>query len=153
MIIYNFIKYLIQYLKTKHILDKIYKEENIIYNLSETYKIQFKKDWVGRLYAVINPIVDIDENDRIFENVEDGYSLHSFVDKWVIERMTIASDFIMNKSLFELVTYHIELLDENYNFLFTIEPIAWFDFIKWLKRFLILFGILLIIGIITIIIL
>lgn len=152
MITYNFIKYLILYLRTKKILDRIYREENIIYNLSELYKITFKKDWVGRLYAVINPITDIDPSDRIFENSSEGYSLKSFVEKWLIERMSIASEFIMNKNLFELVTYHIEQLDDNYNFLFTIEPIVWSDFNKWFKRFLILLGILLIIGIITIII-
>ena len=152
MIIYNFIKYLILYIRTKKILDRIYREENIIYNLSELYKITFKKDWVGRLYAVINPITDIDPSDRIFENSAEGYSLKSFVEKWLMERMFIASEFIMNKNLFELVTYHIEQLDDNYNFLFTIEPIVWFDFNKWFKRFLILLGILLITGIITIII-
>ena len=105
------------------------------------------------MYAIINPLVDIDPSDRIFENTDEGYSLHAFVEKWTLERLSLASNFIMNKTLFELATYHMELLDDNYNFLFTIEPIAWFDFNKWLKRFLILLGILLIIGIALLIIL
>ena len=153
MIIYNFIKYLIQYLRCKKILEDIYVNENIIYNLSELYKVNFKKDWAGRLYAIINPLVDIDPNDRIFENTDEGYSLHAFVEKWALERLSLASNFIMDKTLFELATYHMEQVDDDYNFLFTIEPIAWFDFIKWFKRFLILLGVLLIIGITLLIIL
>lgn len=147
MIIYNFIKYFIQYIRCKRMLESIYVNENIIYNLSELYGVNFKKDWIGRLYAIINPLVNIDPNDRIFENTEEGYSLHAFVEKWLLERLSIASNFIMDKSLFELATYHIEQVDDDYNYLFTIEPIAWYDFNKWLKRFLILLGVLLIIGI------
>ena len=153
MIIYNFFKHLIFYIKYRRLLGKIYREENIVNNLSSIFNLQVKEDWIGRLYVVVNPLVDIDPNDRIFESTEEGYSLKSFVEKWVMDKLLVANEFITNHALFELVTYHLDLLDENQNYLFTIEPLEWFDFWKWTKRFLILMGIFLIISIILIIIL
>lgn len=152
MIIYNFIKHLILYIKYRKIIDRIYKEENIIDNFSSLFHRQFRRDWIGRLYVVINPLVDIDSNERIFESTEEGYSMKSFVNKWIMDKLNIANEFIINHSLFDLVTYHLDLLDENQNYLFTIEPLEWFDFWKYTKRFLILFSILLIIAITLLII-
>lgn len=153
MVTYFFIKYLIYYIQSRRIIEQVYKEENIIHNLSELFGIQFRKDWIGRLYAIFNPLLNVDQNDLIFDSSPEGYTLQSFVEKRILEKMIIADGFIKDKTLFELVTYHIDGLDDDYNFLFTITPIAWFDFWKWTKRFLLLISILLIIGITLLIIL
>ena len=55
MILYNFIKFFFLNLKYTRLLNKIYKNENILNNLSQLFEVRFKKDWIGRVYAVLNP--------------------------------------------------------------------------------------------------
>ena len=75
MIIYRFFKYLFLNIKYTKILNKVYDNEKIIENLSNLFKSQFKKDWIGRLYTVINPNLmgdDFDINTIIYEYDESG---------------------------------------------------------------------------------
>ena len=133
------IRNLIDYVKIKRIIKEVIKEEDLLNNLSSLfskgdYRIKFKQDWIGRIYAVVNPVVQ-DPQSRIFEFGEEGVNIKSFVHKWVMDHMIAADTFIKNHELFDILIYNIEQLDENYNFLFTLTPIAWYDFWKSLKRF------------------
>lgn len=133
------IRNLIDYVKTKRIIKEVIKEEDLLNNLSSLfskgdYRIKFKQDWIGRIYAVVNPVVQ-DPQSRIFEFGEEGVNIKSFVHKWVMDHMIAADTFIKNHELFDILIYNIEQLDDNYNFLFTLTPIAWYDFWKSLKRF------------------
>ena len=135
MLIRNIKNYIIH----KRVIKKIIKEENLLQNLSKlftvnNYTVNFKQDWIGRIYAVVNPIAQ-DPNSRIFEYDEHGMNVKSFVEKWLIEHMIAADNFVKNHELFDILIYNIEQLDDNYNFLFTLTPIAWYDFWKSLKRF------------------
>lgn len=152
MITYLFIKNLIYYIQCRRVIESVYSQEDLIHNLSQLFGIQFRKDWIGRLYAVFNPLLNVDQNDLIFDSSPEGYTLKSFVEKRIMEKMTIADGFIKDKTLFELLTYHIEQIDDNYNYLFTLTPIAWFDCWKYTKRFALLLAILLTIGITLLII-
>lgn len=133
------IRNLIDYVKTKRIIKEVIKEEDLLNNLSSLfskgdYRIKFKQDWIGRIYAVVNPVVQ-DPQSRIFEFGEEGVNIKSFVHKWVMDHMIAADTFIKNHELFDILIYNIEQLDDDYNFLFTLTPIAWYDFWKSLKRF------------------
>lgn len=152
MVLFNFIRELIYYIQCRRIIEHIYKDENIVKNLSDLFGIKFRKDWIGRLYAIYNPVVNADPNDIIFDSNPKGYAPKTFVEKQLLEKIYVADGFIKDKTLFELLTYHIDQIDDDYNFLFTFTPIAWFDFWKWTKRFIILYSILLIIGITLLII-
>ena len=69
MITYNFIKYLILNIKYTRILKRIYKDEQIPENLSKLFNTNFKIDWIGRMYTVINPnLIDgiYDASSQIF---------------------------------------------------------------------------------------
>lgn len=132
------IKNLIEHIKLKKIIKQIIQSENLLVNLSklfstENYSVNFKQDWIGRIYAVVNPIAQ-DPQARIFEYDEHGMNVKSFVNKWVMERMVAANNFIVNNNLFEVLTYEITPLDEDYNFLFVLTPISWHDLSKSLKR-------------------
>lgn len=145
MIIYRFIKYLILNIKYTKILNKIYQNENILSNLSMLFKSQFKKDWVGRLYTVINPHLlgeDFDINTIIYEYNENGLDNKTWVERWIMTRLNIAQSFIQTNNLFDLLTYDIKKLDEYDNYLFIIEPITLHDCLKYTKYFIILLAIL-----------
>ena len=150
MIIYRFFKYLFLNIKYTKILNKVYYDENIIGNLSNLFKSQFKKDWIGRLYTVINPNLlgdDFDINTIIYEYDENGLNNKSFVERWIMTRLNIAQSFIHVNNLFDLLTYKIEKLDEYDNYLFIVEPITLQDCLKYTKYFSILLVILLVFGI------
>lgn len=150
MIIYRFFKYLFLNIKYTKILNKVYYDENIIGNLSNLFKSQFKKDWIGRLYTVINPNLlgdDFDINTIIYEYDENGLNNKSFVERWIMTRLNIAQSFIRANNLFDLLTYKIEKLDDYDNYLFIIEPITLQDCLKYTKYFSILLVALLMLGI------
>lgn len=150
MIIYRFFKYLFLNIKYTKILNKVYYNENIIENLSNLFKSRFKKDWIGRLYTVINPNLlgdDFDINTIIYEYDENGLNNKSFVERWIMTKLNIAQSFIQTNNLFDLLTYKIEKLDDYDNYLFIIEPITLQDCLKYTKYFSILLSILIVFGI------
>lgn len=154
MIIYRFFKYLFLNIKYTKILNKVYETENILPNLSELFNTTFKKDWIGRLYAVINPNLlgeDFDINTIIYEYGNNGLNNNAFVERWIMQRLNIAQSFIQVNNLFDLLTYDIKKLDEYDNFLFVIEPITLQDCLKYSKYFAILLTILILIILITLI--
>lgn len=156
MIIYKFFKYLFLHTKYFRILKKIYKNENIINNLSKLFGIELREDWVGRIYGVINPNIQngvYDPNVQIFEYGENGLTNELYIEKWVMDRLNIASRFIQANNLFDLLTYKIEKIDEYDNYLFIIQPITWDDCKKYSKLFGSVYGLLLMILIIILIIL
>lgn len=150
MIIYNFIKYLILYIKYSKILSNIYKEENIIENLSKTFKIEFKKDWINRLYCIFNPnLIDgkFDPNHQIYSYNDKGLNTDDFVEQYIMTQLNIIQYYISANNLFELLSYELKKLDKFDNYLFIIKPIPYDDMIKWSKLFILVY--IIIIPIIT----
>lgn len=135
MIIYRFIKYCLEHRRFSTILKKIYKEENLIDNLSQLFGTNFKIDWIGRLYTVINPNL-MDIKDQIYEYNDKGFDNTEYIEREIMIKLNIISDFIHANNLFELLTYDIKKLDDYGNYLFVIEPITLKDYLKYTKLFL-----------------
>lgn len=155
MVLYRFIKYLILNIKYTRLLKEIYKNEQIIPKFSQLFGTEFRIDWVGRLYSVINPnIVDdkLDLNTQFFEYGENGLSNTLYVEKWVMVKLNAIQDFIMANNLFDVLTYEIKRLDDYDNYLFVIKPITFDDCAKWIKIFAIVYSILAVLGIVALII-
>ena len=68
MVFYSFIKNLLLNIKYTKILRKIYKDEGLLEKFSKLFGVEFKIDWVGRIYTVINPNIKCVETFDI-ENV------------------------------------------------------------------------------------
>lgn len=139
MITFNLIRFLIIYIKFYKILNKIYKDENIIDNLSKTFKTEFKKDWIGRLYCIFNPnLIDgkFDPNHQIYSYNEKGLNTDDFVEQYIMTQLNIANHYIRVNNLFELLSYELKQLDNYNNYLFIIKPIPFDDLKKWLKLFI-----------------
>ena len=147
MITYLFFKYFLLNLKYSKILNKVYEEENLLDNLSKLFNIKFKKDWIGRIYAVFNPEIhngEYNTNIQIYEYNERGLSNKAYIESYIMNQLNIAKNFIKANNLFDLLTYKLKQLDDN-NYLFIIQPITLDDCIKYTKYFLILIPIILII--------
>jgi hypothetical protein len=131
------------------ILNNVYKNENLLENLSALFKVQFRKDWIGRVYAVFNPHIQdgiFNPNNQIFEYTEQGLVNDAYVEAYILNQLKIAKQFIRANNLFDLLTYRLKKLDDNDNYLFIMEPITWDDCKKYSKRFAILWATLGIIG-------
>lgn len=129
--------------KYSKLLRNIYKSENLIQNLTNLFGVQFKIDWVGRIYAIFNPNIyngGFDQNSQIFEYNENGFDNSFLVEKRVMEMLSVASQFIRAKNLFDLLTYKIKKIDDYDNYLFIIQPITLDEYRKNIKK-LVIFGI------------
>lgn len=149
MVFYSFIKNLLLNIKYTKILRKIYKDEGLLEKFSQLFGVEFKIDWVGRIYTVINPnIIDdkLDINTQIFEYNDNGLTNEPYVEKYIMTKLNLVSEFIMANNLFDLLTYEIKKLDDYDNYLFVIKPITFDDCIKWTKIFIGVYSILAIIG-------
>jgi hypothetical protein len=106
-------------------------------------------DWVGRIYAVFNPHIQegiFNPNNQIYEYTEQGLVNDAYVEAYILNQLNIAKRFIQANNLFDLLTYRLEKLDENDNYLFIMEPITWVDCKKYSKMFAILWATIGIIG-------
>jgi hypothetical protein len=145
MITYKFIKYLYTHIKYFRILNDVYKQEKLLENLTALFKVEFKKDWVGRIYAVFNPHIQdgiFNQNNQILEYTNEGLSNSSYVESYIMTQLNIAKQFIKANNLFDLLTYKLIKLDDNDNYLFIIQPITWEDCVSYTKKFMILWGII-----------
>lgn len=132
------IRDIIDSVKYKRTLDKIYKEERLLSNLSQLFGTQFRKDWIGRVYAVLNPKIqnmEIETSKQIYEFMPDG-SLNDnmYIEKWVMDKLNIASLFIRNNNLFDMLTYSIKRIDEYDNYLVIFEPVPYTSLRRSAKR-------------------
>ena len=154
MVFYRFIKNLILNRKYTKLLTKIYKDEQLLYRFSQLFGTEFRIDWVGRIYTVINPNIineKFDVNTQIFEYDDSGFTNKPYVEKWIMTKFNLVKDFIMANNLFDLLTYELKKIDEYDNYLFIIKPITFDECKKWTKIFAITYSILITLGIITLI--
>lgn len=138
MITYRFIKYLLLHIKYTKILKKVFRDENLLDNLSKLFNSEFRMDWVGRIYTVINPSIQngvYDINNQIFEYTDDGFDNRAHVESYIMKQLNVAKLFIKANNLFDMLTYRIEKIDDNDNYLFIIEPITWGDCSEYIKKF------------------
>lgn len=141
-----FIKYLrtfFEYKKYSKMLDRIYQDEDVIRKMSFLVGAQFRKDDIGRLYAVINPAIRDGKynEEQALEWKEDGLNNEEYIKGWVIKYLSMIQNFIQINNLFELLTYRIEKLDEYGNYLFVIQPICLDYLLKNLKKAVFFYGI------------
>lgn len=150
MVFYKFIKNLILNIKYTKLLKQIYKDENLLEKFSQLFSTEFRLDWVGRIYTVINPNIlkdKFDVNTQIFEYGENGFTNEPYIEKYIMTKFNLVKDFIMANNLFDLLTYEIKRLDEYDNYLFIIKPITFDECKKWTKIFGIVYSVITIVGI------
>lgn len=150
MVFYSFIKKLVLNIKYTRLLKKIYKDENLLYRFSQLFGTEFRIDWVGRIYTIINPNIindKLDVNTQIFEYGENGFTNDPYIEKYIMTKFNLVKDFIMANNLFDLLTYEIKRIDEYDNYLFVIKPITFDECKKWTKIFIGVYSAIIIAGI------
>lgn len=126
MKLYRFIKGYLQNRKYQKILDKVYEDDQIIAKLSFALGSQFRRDWIGRLYTVINPAIKDGKYDytQVYEYAQKGYDTTEHAQQWIVERLTAIEAVIQTNNLFDVLSFNIEKLDDEGNYLFMVYPVT-----------------------------
>lgn len=130
---------IINYIRVQRLLRKIYASEKIEKNLSRIFGVECKQDWVGRLYMVVNPII---------QNIEDGGNTLVYdkdenlvIEGWVMKNLELIRNFVVNNSMFDLLTYSIDRIDDDENYLIVFKNVYFDDMkkvVKWSFIFIII---------------
>ena len=112
--IFNFLKYNIY-------IRRIIKNEDILEKLKYLFGgREFKKDWICRIYTVVNPNIDNIASDGNVLVYDDGRPV---VEKWIMDNLNLMAGFITSNNLFDILTYKIDKIDDDDNYLIVFQNI------------------------------
>lgn len=105
-------------------------------------RVELKKDWIGRMYGVINPNVDIDGNfdpsTMIIEIDGENTNNNEYVKTWIYKQLRLISAVFSLKEFYEKITidiYHVGPQEyDNYLIVFDFESRQ--NKVYWRKKFL-----------------
>lgn len=137
------------------LIESIYYYINDLSYISETlYSKEFaevlhrylhltvKKDWIGRLYGVINPSIDIngniDFNNTIIEIDGDNTNSNEYVKTWIYRQFHVIDSLFKINKLYDYINVdikHVGPINAD-NFLVVIDVISRKVMARSLKRFL-----------------
>lgn len=124
-----------------YISDTIYSKEFLTV-LKQYLRISIKKDWIGRLYGVINPYIDIDGkidfNNAIIEIDGDNTNSNEYVKNWVYRQFNLIDNLFKINKLYDYINVdikHVGPLNAD-NYLIVIDVVSRKEMTYMLKRVL-----------------
>ena len=124
-----------------YISDTLYSKEFLTV-LKQYLRISIKKDWIGRLYGVINPYIDIDGkidfNNTIIEIDGDNTNSNEYVKNWVYRQFNLIDNLFKIIKLYDYINVdikHVGPLNAD-NYLIVIDVVSRKEMTYALKRVL-----------------
>jgi hypothetical protein len=123
-----------------YVSDTLYSEELKLV-LKKYLHINIKKDWIGRLYGIINPNIDIngnfDINNVIIEIDGDNTNSNEYVKHWVYRQLNLISDLFKIEKLYDYISLKFEHVgpENQDNYLLIFDLTARQEFVYDLKKF------------------
>lgn len=124
-----------------YISDTLYSKEFLTV-LKQYLRISVKKDWIGRLYGVINPYIDIDGkidfNNAIIEIDGDNTNSNEYVKNWVYRQFNLIDNLFKINKLYDYINVdikHVGPLNAD-NYLIVIDVVSRKEMAYVLKRVL-----------------
>lgn len=124
-----------------YISDTLYSKEFLTV-LKQYLRISIKKDWIGRLYGVINPYIDIDGkidfNNTIIEIDGDNTNSNEYVKNWVYRQFNLIDNLFKINKLYDYINVdikHVGPLNAD-NYLIVIDVVSRKEMTYMLKRVL-----------------
>lgn len=124
-----------------YISDTLYSKEFLTV-LKRYLRISIKKDWIGRLYGVINPYIDIDGkidfNNTIIEIDGDNTNSNEYVKNWVYRQFNLIDNLFKINKLYDYINVdikHVGPLNAD-NYLIVIDIVSRKEMTYALKRVL-----------------
>lgn len=124
-----------------YISDTLYSKEFLTV-LKQYLRISIKKDWIGRLYGVINPYIDIDGkidfNNTIIEIDGDNTNSNEYVKNWVYRQFNLIDNLFKINKLYDYINVdikHVGPLNAD-NYLIVIDVVSRKEMTYMMKRVL-----------------
>ena len=93
---FNMIASVITYIKEYNVVSESFYSSEFSTLLRRYLNKEFRKDWLGRLYAVVNPNIDItgkfNFNNTIIEIDDERTNNDRFVENWIYRQMGLIAD-------------------------------------------------------------
>lgn len=139
---YDLINSTNQYIKDYNIVAESLYGDAFLTVLKRYLNKEFRKDWIGRLYAVINPNIDINGNlnfsNTIIELDDERTNNEKYVQNWLYKQMQLIADVFKIQNMYSYISMSIEHVGpknaDNYLIIFDIT--SRIDMGKAFKRFI-----------------
>ena len=110
--IFCIINYTIKYIKDKIQIAQIFYSNDFTNIISRYLNVKLKKDWLGRQYGVINPLIDIkgnlDVNNVIIELDGNNTNDDEYVKTWIIKQLTLVGNLFKINGLYNYIDMEIK---------------------------------------------
>lgn len=140
---YDLAKSYIAYRKTRSAVKDVFYSDDFKMVIKKYLNVELDKDWLGRLYGVINPNVDIDGNfnvDNVIIEIDgNNTNTDEYVKNWIYKQLSVMGQLFNMRNLYMNINMEIEhvgpIYYDNYLVVFEIvdRPILANAFKKWLK--------------------
>lgn len=143
---YDCISSLFTYIKDYlYISDTLYSDEFKLV-LKRYLHLNVKRDWIGRLYGVLNPNLDIDGkfdiNNVIIEIDGDNTNNNEYIKHWTYKQLNLIGSLFKIEKLYDYINLTFEHVGpdnhDNYLLIFDISSRKYllYSFKRFLKQFL-----------------
>ena len=140
---YDFVKSYIRYRKTRNAIKDVFYGEDFPMVIKKYLNVDLDKDWLGRLYGVINPNVDIkgnlNVNNVIIEIDGNNTNTDEYVKTWIYKQLSMMGQLFNMRNLYTNINMEIEHVgpedQDNYLIVFDIvdREIMTSSFKKFMK--------------------
>lgn len=138
---YNVIRAGYEYASAYSLISDTFYSDEFKFVLKRYLNLNVSKDWLGRLYGVINPNIDIDGklnfNNTIIEIDGDNTNSSSYVDAWVYKQMALISELFKIEKLYDYINVDIKHVGpiSHDNYLIVFDMVDRKNFTNSLKSF------------------
>lgn len=106
--IYNTFKYLYYYIQDINTFSDKFESDDFIRILHNYLYGNFKKDWLGRIYGIVNPNLDkdgkYDQNRIIFEFDNETTHSNKFTETWIMKQLMLCKAMFRLEKLFDYIS-------------------------------------------------
>lgn len=126
--IFNLLKSIYLYIRDYNIVSDMFYGEGFKKIIKTYLHIDIKKDWIGRLYGVVNPNIDIDGNFNINNVIMelDGELTNNnqYVSNWIYKQLKLVQDLFKFDNFYTYISLDIKhvgpAIGDNYLLIFDI---------------------------------
>jgi hypothetical protein len=140
--LYNTIATLIAYINSRNTIKKVFYSDEFKFILSSYLNTNFRNDWIGRIYGVINPNINIngtiDFSNTIIELNDELTNDDLFVQNWIYRQLNLMKNAlkIKNTAFFDYIGMNIEKIEpqNQNNYLIIFDIVDRVEFVRSLKQ-------------------
>ena len=122
------IKSIYLYISDYNTIADVFYSDGFKKMLNEYLHVEIDKDWIGRLYGVINPNIDIDGNynpNNIIIELNDDYTNNNeYVKTWIYKQLNLVAQLFSMSNLYNYISLDIDHIGpinaDNYLLVFDI---------------------------------